>query len=92
MGDAHQCDGEIGRLDSMGNLLDLAGYSRDVYIDFAEEAFDLLRKLAVSLRDMDGAAPSILLQTFNDMSTSMAIITYFKVRMHSPPSGRGHRS
>jgi ubiquitin thioesterase protein OTUB1 len=63
----------------MGNLLDHIGYSRDIWIDFAEGAFDLMRKLADSLQAMDGAAADILLQTFNDMNESMSIITYVKV-------------
>ena len=70
---------EEARLNSLGNLLDHIGFSHDIWIDFAEDAFELLRKLATSVRDMDGAAADILLQTFNDMSKSMAIITYVKV-------------
>jgi ubiquitin thioesterase protein OTUB1 len=70
---------EEGRLVSMGNLLEHIGYSRDIWIDFADEAFDLLRKLGNSVSLMDGAAADILLQSFNDMGISMAIITYFKV-------------
>jgi ubiquitin thioesterase protein OTUB1 len=38
-----------------------------------------MHKLAASLADMDGAADDILLQSFNDMNVSMAIITYFKL-------------
>jgi ubiquitin thioesterase protein OTUB1 len=75
----HKFDHEQVRLNSMGNLLDQIGYSRDIWIDFAEEAFELMHKLATSLADMDGAADDILLQSFNDMNVSMAIITYFKV-------------
>jgi ubiquitin thioesterase protein OTUB1 len=75
----HKFDQEQVRLNSMGNLLDQIGYSRDIWIDFAEEAFELMHKLAASLADMDGAADDILLQSFNDMNVSMAIITYFKV-------------
>ena len=62
----------------MGNLLDNIGYSRDIWIDFADEAFELLRKLGDSVHAMDGTAAGILLQSFNDMNVSMAIITYFK--------------
>lgn len=77
--DVAKFDDEEARLNSLGNLLDNIGYSRDIWIDFAEEAFDLLRKLADSLRALDGAADNILLQSFNDMNVSMAIITYVKV-------------
>ncbi|KAF2867845.1 peptidase C65 Otubain-domain-containing protein [Massariosphaeria phaeospora] len=79
IGDVNRLEDEEVRLSSMHNLLNLAGFSQHVYIDWVEEAFDLLRKLANSLRAMDGSGPDILLQTFNDMSTAMAIITYFKL-------------
>ena len=79
LGDIHKFDHEEVRLNSLGNLLEQINYSRDIWIDFADEAFGLLRKLAASLSNMDGAADDILLQSFNDMNVSMAIITYFKV-------------
>jgi ubiquitin thioesterase protein OTUB1 len=75
---------EEARLNSMGNLLDHIGYSRDIWIDFADGAFDLMRKLADSVQRMDGAAADILLQTFNDMNESMSIITYIKVTSTPP--------
>ncbi|KAH8726777.1 peptidase C65 Otubain-domain-containing protein [Phaeosphaeriaceae sp. PMI808] len=77
--DVNKFGDEEARLNSMGNLLDHAGYSRDIWIDFADEAFELLRKLADSLQRMDGAADDILLETFNDINVSMAIITYVKL-------------
>lgn len=79
VGDVTKLEDEEARLNSLGNLLDHIGYSRDIWIDFAESAFELLRKLGNSLRNMDGAAADILLQTFNDMGESMSIITYVKV-------------
>jgi ubiquitin thioesterase protein OTUB1 len=48
-----------------------------LYIDFADEAYELLRKLAGSLQVGNGAG--LLLEAFNDYSVSMAIITYVKV-------------
>jgi hypothetical protein len=81
VGDVNKLTEEEARLNSLGNLLDHIGYSRDIWIDFAEEAFELLHKLANSLRNMDGQAANILLSTFNDMSESMAIITYVKVSL-----------
>ncbi|CAN9294038.1 unnamed protein product [Alternaria alternata] len=78
-GNVNKLDHEKGRLDSLGNMLANIGYSRDIWIDFAEEAFELLDKLANSLRNMDGQAETILLRTFNDMNESMAIITYVKL-------------
>lgn len=77
--DVNKFGDEEARLNSMGNLLDHAGYSRDIWFDFADEAFVLLRKLAESLQAMDGSAPDILLDAFNDMGVSMSIITYVKV-------------
>ncbi|EMD89747.1 hypothetical protein COCC4DRAFT_56278 [Bipolaris maydis ATCC 48331] len=79
VGDVNKFAEEEARLNSLGNLLDHIGYSRDIWIDFAEEAFELLHKLANSLRNMDGQASDILLRTFNDMGESMAIITYVKL-------------
>ena len=79
VGDVNKIEEEEARLNSLGNLLGHIGYSRDIWIDFAEEAFELLHKLAASLRSMDGQAADILLRTFNDMHESMAIITYVKV-------------
>lgn len=70
---------EEARLNSMGNLMEHAGYVRYIWIEFADSAFELLRKLGDSLQAMDGAAADILLSTFNDLGESMAIITYFKV-------------
>ena len=84
VGDVNKFGDEEVRLSSMGNLLDHAGYPRDIWIEFADAFFDLLRKLADSLQHMDGAAADILLSSFNDMSSSMEIITYIKVRiMHA---------
>ncbi|KAF3032259.1 hypothetical protein E8E12_003809 [Didymella heteroderae] len=78
VGDYQRFGDEEGRLLSMGNLLDQIGYSRDIWMDFAEEAFDLLRKLGEAAHIMDGSAATILLDAFNDMGISMAIITYIK--------------
>lgn len=72
----------------MHNLLNLAGFSEHAYEDFADETFGLMQKVTNSLRAGNGAAPDILLQTFNDYGESMAIITYFKV---CPPSRRNGR-
>lgn len=63
----------------MGNLFEQVGLSYDLWIDFADEAFDLMRKLAQSIRNMDGTAADVLLAKFNDYGESMGIITYVKV-------------
>lgn len=67
------------RLKSMRNLMNVAGFVEDIYEDFAEEAFELMRELARSMQAMNGAAPDILLRSFNDYDRPMSIITYFKV-------------
>lgn len=79
VGSVTKLEDEEVRLNSLGNLLDHIGWSRDIWIDFAEDAFNLLRTLANSLRNMDGQADEILLRTFNDPNESMSIITYVKV-------------
>jgi ubiquitin thioesterase protein OTUB1 len=84
-GDVHKFEDEEARLTSMHNLLNHVGFSEDIYEDFVEEAFGLLQKLANSMGAMDGAVADILLQTFNDYGTAMAIITYFKVRPSPSP-------
>lgn len=81
LGDYQRFGDEEGRLLSLGNLLDQIGYNRDIWMDFAEEAFDLLRKLGEAVHAMDGSAATILLDTFNDMGASMAIITYIKASL-----------
>ncbi|KAH7073402.1 peptidase C65 Otubain-domain-containing protein [Paraphoma chrysanthemicola] len=79
VGDASKFGQEEARLNSLGNLLEHIGYGRDIWIDFAESAFELLRKLQHSTEQYDGAAETILLDTFNDMGESMAIITFVKL-------------
>lgn len=81
VGDVTKLEDEEARLKSLDNLLVAIGYPHDIWIDFAEEAFDLLRKLADCMRAMNGAAEDQLLQAFNDVGQSMAIITYVKVML-----------
>ncbi|KAF2022331.1 cysteine proteinase [Aaosphaeria arxii CBS 175.79] len=78
-GDVNKFDEELCRLQSMGNLLVVAGFQEDLIEDFRDEALDLLRRLAASERSMDGTSADLLLQTFNDYGASMSIITYFKL-------------
>ena len=70
------------RLKSMRNLLNAAGFPEHVVSDFADAAFDLMKELSAALQAMNGAAAAadMLLGAFNDYSTGMGIITYFKVR------------
>ncbi|KAF2643314.1 cysteine proteinase [Massarina eburnea CBS 473.64] len=69
---------EEARLMSINNLFNNVGINYELIIDFAEEMFDLLHKLAHSVSSNDGNADAILLQAFNDMGTSLSIITYIK--------------
>lgn len=64
----------------MANLFKIANLNEDMISDWADETFELMRQLVNSMQLMDGAAPDILLQAFNDYSRSMSYITYFKVR------------
>ena len=82
MGDVTKFQLEEVRFKSMQNLLNMAGHSPDIVSGFADEAFDLLKALGNAVNNMDGSGPGLLLQSFNDYSTSMAIITYFKVGLH----------
>lgn len=77
IGDPVKCEEEVARLTSMNNLLNLAGFPEHVYIDFAEETYELLNNLSKSLRT--GRAAEFLLTSFNDESVSMSIITHVKV-------------
>ncbi|ORY19742.1 peptidase C65 Otubain-domain-containing protein [Clohesyomyces aquaticus] len=79
VGDVGLFQQEQARLKSMHNLLNAANFPEHVYIDFVDEAFELLDKLQNSVRLMDGTGADTLLQAFNDMSVAMAIITYFKL-------------
>ncbi|KAF2003808.1 cysteine proteinase [Amniculicola lignicola CBS 123094] len=78
-GDANKLEEEVVRLRSMNNLLNSIGFQEDLYEDFADEVYELLRRLAASLRAMDGTTAALLLEAFNDMGRSMAIITYLKL-------------
>jgi ubiquitin thioesterase protein OTUB1 len=67
---------EVARLKSFRNIMTDGGFDEALYVDFAEEAWDLLHKLANVPVDTGLA---IVLETFNDEHLSQAIFTYFKV-------------
>jgi len=71
-------DTEEARLMSMANLFNMAGLPTEMIMDFAEDVFGLMQKLAQTLRSGEGNADDVLLQTFNDEAESMSIITFFK--------------
>ncbi|KAI9784256.1 MAG: hypothetical protein M1816_000928 [Peltula sp. TS41687] len=68
---------EQTRLKSLNNLLNRVGFDKDLYEDFVDETFHLLRELASLLPSPDAA--SILLQRFNSDEVSSAIITHFRL-------------
>jgi ubiquitin thioesterase protein OTUB1 len=79
---------EETRLRSLHNLLNTIGFQEDLYEDFADECFELLRKTAASVPAADDSAAASLLTSFNDVGLSMAIITYFKVGCCQPYDSR----
>jgi ubiquitin thioesterase protein OTUB1 len=74
--DPYKFEEEVTRLKSFRNIMTDGGFDEAIYVDFAEEAWDLLHKLATVPVDTGLA---IVLETFNDYNISMAMITYFKV-------------
>jgi len=74
LGDTTKFAEEEARLRSFSNIFSAIGHAPDVYEDFSEETYDLLRQ--TSTASDDGAA---LLASFNDYGTSMSIITHLKV-------------
>ena len=75
---------EITRLKSFQNILDAAGFRFELYEDFAEELYELLRKTAAALPPPDDGNPAtdvraILLSAFNDESIQASIITFFRI-------------
>jgi ubiquitin thioesterase protein OTUB1 len=71
------------RLKSMQNILDAAGFQQDVWEDFAEELWDLMRRIAGSLHspaDAQSSADtkSILLTAFNNIGLQASIIAYLR--------------
>lgn len=79
LGDKNKFLEEETRLRSLHNLLNTIGFQEDLYEDFADECFELLRKTAASVPAADDSAAASLLTSFNDVGLSMAIITYFKL-------------
>ncbi|KAF2757311.1 cysteine proteinase [Pseudovirgaria hyperparasitica] len=77
LGDLGKFDEELARISSMRNLLEHSGYDRYMWEDFEAETLECLQRTrdAVSTND-DGLA---LLNTFNDESMSMSIITHLKL-------------
>jgi len=60
------------------NVLNAAGYDAFLYEDFAEEAFDLFRKIMNAVPN--GDAESLLFESFNDETIQNYFITFLRVR------------
>jgi ubiquitin thioesterase protein OTUB1 len=70
---------EESRLKSLSNVLIAAGYSKDVFEDFTDETYDLMRKVSNALATGSGDADQILHEAFNDESIQNFIITHLRV-------------
>ena len=68
---------EESRLTSLNELLNQAGFGEDLYSDWVEETFLLLRECAESLGSDDGGVA--LAAKFNDPDIGAAIIQHFRV-------------
>jgi ubiquitin thioesterase protein OTUB1 len=79
LGDANKFLEEETRLRSLSNVLNAAGYDEELYEDFADQVFSLLRNVAEGMQD--GSAESILFDTFNNEEIQNYIITHFRVSM-----------
>lgn len=76
-GDANRFLEEETRLRSSSNVLNMAGFDPMLYEDFADETFDLLRKVAQATQA--GNAEAVLLEAFNDDTLQNFIMTHLKV-------------
>ena len=74
----NRIDQESARLRSLNNALTLAGFNKDMYMDFVCVTLDLLELLAERLPYHDGRQE--LLKHFNDEAQCSAIIQHFRVR------------
>lgn len=80
MGDANKFYEELARLRSLSNVCNQAGFDLDIYEDFADETYDLLKKLPEAVAV--GNAEDVLLQTFTDEVVQNYIITHLRVGPH----------
>ena len=68
---------ELARLRSLSNVCNQAGFDLALYEDFADETYDLLKKLPDALAV--GNAEEVLYQTFSDEMVQNYIITHLRV-------------
>ena len=76
-GDRHKFLEEETRLKSLGNVINMAGYSQFIWEDFADEIYALLRKC---MSASSANSEAFLLEHFNNEEIQNQIITYLKVR------------
>ncbi|TKA71516.1 hypothetical protein B0A55_06112 [Friedmanniomyces simplex] len=76
LGDSNKFLVEETRLRSLSNVLNAAGFDSFLYEDFADEALDLLRKVATAMHT--GSASEVLHEAFNDDMVQNYVITYLK--------------
>ena len=78
IGDRSKILEELEKLKDYNKRLDAIGLTPEVYEDFTEATFDLLRQTAASLPSHDGEAR--ILTAFNDTEISSQITYHFRVR------------
>lgn len=76
-GDQSQVEGEVARLKSLNHLLRTVG-GYDYFEDFAEEAFNLLREVAIIIETPD-TAHNLIRQRWNDSAVEGSLIYYFRL-------------
>ncbi len=77
LGDVNKFGEEEARLRSLRNLVAHAGYDPDMYDDFADQVWELMRNLMAGVQD--GTAEAVLETTFNEEYVQNYIITCFRV-------------
>jgi hypothetical protein len=81
IGDSGRFLQEEARLRSLANVLNAAGFVPYLYEDFADELFDLMRRLATALDEGNGE--EALLDAFNDENLQNCVITHMRVGLQS---------
>lgn len=77
VGDQNQIEGEVARLKSLNHLLATVG-GYDYFEDFADEAFDLLREVAVIIERPE-TAHDLIHQKWNETAVEGSLIFYFRL-------------
>jgi ubiquitin thioesterase protein OTUB1 len=78
---------EETRLKSLGNVINMAGYSQFIWEDFADEIYALLRKC---MSASSANSEAFLLEHFNNEEIQNQIITYLKVRYTITQEAQSH--